>query len=73
MFPTVAIVVEVGEGFARAERGAERDAIFTLDQRRGVVVWIGYAVVVMADDELVQVTAGPAHRPQQHHMEFVTI
>jgi hypothetical protein len=52
MFPTVAIVIEIGEGFARAECGAERDAIFTLDERRSVVVGIGYSVVVVSDDEL---------------------
>ena len=36
-----------------------------------VVVRVGLAVVIIADHELVQVTAGPAPRPKQHAMQAV--
>lgn len=51
---------------ARSQCDGERGAIVTLHPRRCVEVRIGLAIMIVANHKLMQVSPGPAHRPEQN-------
>ena len=68
VLPRIAEVVDIDETLQPAQGAGERHATLALHGRTPAIR-IGVAEVALADDELVHMSAHPAHGLQYHDME----